>query len=165
MLVSMENIQVSSPDTKQEVATPQHNLTVPKMSSKASERRKRRSHHGSLKSLRVGSDPDRASMVKQEVDDFSSDVEGTIPDSETNLVVEQLDTSAIVDPGRNQVIGYENGMQSIAVPETKQNEEDSNFEEEEFDNDNAKINKELVKNSDDMMEFGKSEVTESNTTR
>jgi len=47
--------------------------------------------------------------VKQEIDCFSSDVEGTAPEGDNTLIVNELDTSAIVDPNKMQVIGYENG--------------------------------------------------------
>lgn len=61
---------------------------------------------------------------------------GTVPESDGNVIVNELDVSTIVDPNKMQVIGYENGKQSITVPETKKNEgESSGFEEEEFDDD------------------------------
>ena len=165
-MVSMDNIPAVSGGLPR-----QDQLQVPQMSTVKSvqnitqkDARRGKYSRGSQKS-QAGS-PDRSSIVKQEIDCFSSDVEGTAPEGDNTLIVNELDTSAIVDPNKMQVIGYENGKQSIAVPETRKNEgESSNFEEEEFDNDNLQINEDLTKNGEVQMEFGKSEAEVSKTSR
>ena len=66
-----------------------------------------------------------------------------------NLVVAELDTSTIVDPNKNKIIGYESGKQSIAVPETFIKEDgSSNFDEEEFDNEQISIPTDLGRPSE-----------------
>ena len=99
----------------------------------------------------IGS-PDRSSIQRQEIDCFSSEFEGVIPDGDTSVIVNELDTSAIVDPNKLKVIGYENGKDSILVPENELKQNDglspsSNFEEEDFDTDNLNINCQLGENN------------------
>ena len=68
--------------------------------------------------VQVGS-PSRSSIQKQEIDCFSSDVEGVLPEADGTVIVNELDISAIVDPNKLVVIGYENGKDSILVPENE----------------------------------------------